>query len=194
MTLPNLDKTVTKDPAPPATDTSVTPVIPPSPGTTVLTTLVANKIIDNVNEIIDYISGENAGGKIPLGTGTDMDAGGVNLLNIGAGNWDITSAGLVITLQTAPVSGTSLILDMGGISGSDTTLDFNQVGATYTFGSNQGTVVTSQSDISDLATSTKAQFDTALSDGDFLYESDAPGLSHDSFVLRLEKLKALLAF
>lgn len=66
MTLPNLDKTVTKDPAPPATDTDTAPVSPPSGGTTLLTTLVMNKSIDNINEIIDYISGENAGGKIPL--------------------------------------------------------------------------------------------------------------------------------
>ncbi len=66
MTLPNLDKTVTKDPDPPATDTTLTPISPPATGTTALTTLVMNKEIDNINELIDYISGENGAGKIPV--------------------------------------------------------------------------------------------------------------------------------
>lgn len=62
-TLPNLDKTITKDPDPPATDTLLAPQTV-SVGTVLLTTLIANKLIDNNNEIIDYISGDNAAAKI----------------------------------------------------------------------------------------------------------------------------------
>jgi len=73
-TLPNLDKTVTKDPVPPITDTVLTPIIIPPVGTVSLTTLVMNKEIDNINEIIDYISGDNVAGKIPANalTGTKV--------------------------------------------------------------------------------------------------------------------------
>jgi len=63
-TLPNLDKTVTKDPDPPATDTTLTPIVAPIDGTTALTTLVMNKSIENINQIIDYISGDNTSGLI----------------------------------------------------------------------------------------------------------------------------------
>jgi len=77
-TLPNLDKTVTKDPVPPATDTVLTPITPPPPATVALTTLVMNKEIDNINEIIDYISGDNGAADIPItaitGTKAQYDA------------------------------------------------------------------------------------------------------------------------
>ncbi len=62
-TLPNLDKTITKDPDPPPVDTLISPQVIPD-GTVVLTTLIANKLIDNNNEIIDYISGDNTAAKI----------------------------------------------------------------------------------------------------------------------------------
>jgi len=63
-TLPNLDKDVTKDPSPPAVDTQISPVIIPN-GTTLITTKTTNETIDNVNQIIDYISGDAGPNFIP---------------------------------------------------------------------------------------------------------------------------------
>jgi len=62
-TLPNLKKGITKDAFPPATDTQLTPISLPN-GTTILTTKLHNEIVDNEDQIIDYISGDN-GTKIP---------------------------------------------------------------------------------------------------------------------------------
>ena len=57
-TLPNLNKAVTKDPSPPAVDTEISPISVPD-GTTLITTKPFNETIDNVNQIIDYISGDD---------------------------------------------------------------------------------------------------------------------------------------
>jgi len=63
-TLPGLDKTVTKDPTPPATDTVVSPITIPN-GTILVTTKTTNETIDNVNQLIDYVSGDNSPNFIP---------------------------------------------------------------------------------------------------------------------------------
>jgi len=63
-TLPNLNKGVTKDPNPPGTDTQVSPIAIPD-GTTLVTTKTTNETIDNVDQIIDYISGDNSPNFIP---------------------------------------------------------------------------------------------------------------------------------
>lgn len=63
-TLPGLDKGVFKDPTPPATDSVVSPITIPN-GTILVTTKTTNETIDNVNQIIDYISGDNSPNFIP---------------------------------------------------------------------------------------------------------------------------------
>ena len=63
-TLPGLKKGITKDVTPPATDTQVSPITIPD-GTTVLTTKLHNEIVDNEDQLIDYISGDNATNLIP---------------------------------------------------------------------------------------------------------------------------------
>ena len=63
-TLPNLKKGITKDANPPATDTQVSPQ-PTFPGTVLLTTKLHNEIIDDLDAIIDYLSGDDAANKIP---------------------------------------------------------------------------------------------------------------------------------
>ena len=57
-TLPDLNKGVTKDPTPPLTDTVVSPIVIPN-GTILVTTKTLNETIDNVDQLIDYISGDN---------------------------------------------------------------------------------------------------------------------------------------
>ena len=64
--LPGLNKGVTKDPSPPPFDTQVSPIVIPD-GTTLITTKTTNETIDNVDEIIDYISGDNSPNFIPQG-------------------------------------------------------------------------------------------------------------------------------
>jgi len=63
-TLPGLQKGVTKDPSPPATDTVLSPIIIPN-GTTLVTTKTTNETIDNIDAIIDYISGDSSPNFIP---------------------------------------------------------------------------------------------------------------------------------
>ena len=63
-TLPGLQKGITKDSAPPATDTQVSPIIIPD-GTELLTTKLHNEIVDNEDQLIDYISGDNSPNFIP---------------------------------------------------------------------------------------------------------------------------------
>ena len=58
-TLPGLNKGVVKDPTPPATDTIISPITIPN-GTILVTTKTTNETIDNVNQLIDYISGDAA--------------------------------------------------------------------------------------------------------------------------------------
>ena len=65
-TLPNLDLTVSTDPDPPASETDTTPISALPDGTTVITTLAWNNLIENVNQIINYISGDNLNGTIDL--------------------------------------------------------------------------------------------------------------------------------
>jgi len=63
-TLPGLNKGVTKDPTPPATDTEISPITIPD-GTTLVTTKTTNETIDNVDQLIDYVSGDNSPNFIP---------------------------------------------------------------------------------------------------------------------------------
>lgn len=63
-TLPGLDKGVFKDPAPPAVDSQISPITIPD-GTTLVTTKTTNETIDNVNQLIDYISGDAGPNFIP---------------------------------------------------------------------------------------------------------------------------------
>jgi len=63
-TLPGLDKGVFKDPAPPLVDSVLAPITIPN-GTILVTTKTTNETIDNVNELIDYVSGDNGPNFIP---------------------------------------------------------------------------------------------------------------------------------
>lgn len=63
-TLPGLNKGVVQDPDPPVVDLQTAPITIPD-GTQLVTTKTTNETIDNVNEIIDYISGDNATNFIP---------------------------------------------------------------------------------------------------------------------------------
>ena len=63
-TLPGLDKGVFQDPDPPAVDSQLSPITIPD-GTTLVTTKPYNEIIDNVNQLIDYVSGDNGPNFIP---------------------------------------------------------------------------------------------------------------------------------
>ena len=63
-TLPGLQKGITKDSAPPATDTEVSPITIPD-GTTLLTTKLHNEIVDNEDQLIDYVSGDAGPNFIP---------------------------------------------------------------------------------------------------------------------------------
>ena len=69
--LPGLNKGVTKDPTPPGTDTVVSPIAIPD-GTTLVTTKTTNETIDNVDQIIDYISGDAGPNFIPQLAITDL--------------------------------------------------------------------------------------------------------------------------
>ena len=64
MTLPNLNKNVYKDENPPEYDFEFSPIIIQT-GTKLITTKTTNETIDNVNALIDYISGDNSTDKIP---------------------------------------------------------------------------------------------------------------------------------
>jgi len=148
MTLPNLDKTVTKDPAPPGTDTVLTPIFAPSDGTVALTTLVLNKSIDNINEIIDYISGENASGKIPVGTAV---TGTTAQFDTACTDGNFIFVGDAISIST--ITGTQAQFDTACTDG-----DFIYVGDSISIST---------------ITGTRAQFDTACTDADFIYVGDS---------------------
>lgn len=62
--LPGLNKGVFKDPDPPLVDSVLSPIVIPN-GTTLVTTKPYNEIIDNVDELIDYVSGDNGPNFIP---------------------------------------------------------------------------------------------------------------------------------
>jgi len=64
VSLPGLNKGVTKDPTPPAFDTEISPITIPD-GTTLVTTKTTNETIDNVDQLIDYVSGDNSPNFIP---------------------------------------------------------------------------------------------------------------------------------
>ena len=53
--LPGLNKGVFKDPAPPVVDSLLTPISLPD-GTLIVTTKTTNETIDNVDELINYVS------------------------------------------------------------------------------------------------------------------------------------------
>lgn len=91
-TLPGLKKGITKDPSPPATDTQVSPITIPN-GTTILTTKLHNEIVDNEDQIIDYISGDASPDFIPQNA---IDSLSTDLSNKQPLDADLTSiAGLV---------------------------------------------------------------------------------------------------
>ncbi len=62
--LPGLNKGVFKDPSPPLVDSLLSPQTIPN-GTTLITTKPQNETVDNVNELIDYVSGDNGPNFIP---------------------------------------------------------------------------------------------------------------------------------
>ena len=62
--LPGLNKGVFQDPAPPAVDFVLSPITIPN-GTTLVTTKTTNETITNVDELIDYVSGDNGPNFIP---------------------------------------------------------------------------------------------------------------------------------
>ncbi len=63
-TLPGLDKGVFQDPSPPLVDSQLSPITIPN-GTTLVTTKTTNETIDNVNQLIDYVSGDAGPNFIP---------------------------------------------------------------------------------------------------------------------------------
>ena len=63
-TLPGLQKGITKDSSPPATDTQLSPITIPD-STTLLTTKLHNEIVDNEDKLIDYVSGDASPDFIP---------------------------------------------------------------------------------------------------------------------------------
>ena len=63
-TLPGLQIGVTKDPSPPIVDTLISPQSIPN-GTTLITTKTTNETIDNVDQLIRYVSGDNGPNFIP---------------------------------------------------------------------------------------------------------------------------------
>ena len=63
-TLPGLQLGVTKDPSPPLVDTLISPQPIPN-GTTLITTKTSNETIDNVDQLIRYVSGDNGPNFIP---------------------------------------------------------------------------------------------------------------------------------
>lgn len=64
MPLPGLNKGVTKDPDPPLDDIVISPISVPD-GTILVTTKTTNETIDNVDKLIDYVSGEASPNFIP---------------------------------------------------------------------------------------------------------------------------------
>jgi len=62
--LPGLNKGVFQDPAPPGVDFVLSPITIPN-GTTLVTTKTTNETITNVDELIDYVSGDNGPNFIP---------------------------------------------------------------------------------------------------------------------------------
>lgn len=62
--LPGLNKGVFQDPAPPLVDFVLSPITIPN-GTTLVTTKTTNETIANVDELIDYVSGDNGPNFIP---------------------------------------------------------------------------------------------------------------------------------
>jgi len=62
--LPGLNKGVFQDPAPPVVDFVLSPITIPN-GTTLVTTKTTNETIVNVDELIDYVSGDNGPNFIP---------------------------------------------------------------------------------------------------------------------------------
>lgn len=70
-TLPNLQKGITKDATPPLTDTIVSPISIPN-GTILITTKLHNEIVDNLDQLIDYVSGDNGPNFIPQSAIADL--------------------------------------------------------------------------------------------------------------------------
>jgi len=62
--LPGLNKGVFQDPSPPLVDSVLSPIAIPN-GTTLVTTKTTNETIANVDELIDYVSGDNGPNFIP---------------------------------------------------------------------------------------------------------------------------------
>ena len=126
-TLPGLNKGVTKDPTPPATDTVVSPITIPN-GTILVTTKTTNETIDNVDQLIDYVSGDNSPNFIPQSAivnggevltwsanhdtnSNKLIVSGTGLIQFADANTTISQVGLGLQIDVAVGGQFSFIID-----------------------------------------------------------------------------------